>query len=56
MSQSTNESLVSNLPDRGGLPLDGDAITAEEYQRIMRRIDINIDDSGTPVSAFNSSI
>ena len=56
MAEITIESLVSDLPDMGNLPLDGDAISAAECWRAVGLIGISSDELGTPVSAFNSSI
>jgi hypothetical protein len=56
MSVTKDELLVSELPDQGDLALDAVVITADEYGLIRHRLGIGSDGSGTPVSAFNSSI
>ena len=49
--------ITSEMADIHDLPFDVDlSIGVGDYERIMRRIRASDGASGTPVSAFNSSI
>jgi len=51
------EAVATKVSDMHDLPLDAAAgIGADEYARIMRRVNGVAQGTDTPVSAFNSSI
>ena len=58
MAATQAEAIVaSGMSDIQDLPFDFDVnIDNIEYSRIMRRIGVQDGGSGTPISAFNSSI
>jgi hypothetical protein len=55
MSVTTVVSIISDVPDTRDLSL-GVPVDEAEYARLLRRIGLVEGESGTVVSAFNSSI
>jgi hypothetical protein len=55
MSVTTVFSIISDVPDNHELPL-GVTVDGTEYAHLLRRIGLVEGESGTVVSAFNSSI
>jgi hypothetical protein len=55
MSVTAVDSILSDVPDTRDLPLEA-PVDETEYARLLRRIGLVEGDSGTCVSAFNSSI
>jgi hypothetical protein len=55
MSVTIVDSIISDVLDNHELPLEV-TVDETEYARLLRRIGLVEGDSGTSVSAFNSSI